>query len=77
MAEFAEELDATGLLCPLPVLKARKAIKRLDAGQVLFVRATDPGSVKDFAAFCEAQGHALLSSTEVGEEFHYRIRKDG
>ena len=75
MAEFAEELDATGLLCPLPVLKARKAMKRLEAGDCLFVRATDPGSVKDFAAFCEAQGHRLVSSESVDEEFHYLIEK--
>ena len=77
MPDFEEELDATGLLCPLPVLKARKVMKRLEDGNRLFVRATDPGSVKDFAAFCEAQGHELLSSTTEGEEFHYMIRKGG
>jgi len=70
-----QELDATGLLCPLPVLKARKAMKGLAAGQTLEVLATDPGSVADFKAFCDSQGHRLLESAEEGGTFRYLIKK--
>lgn len=68
-------LDARGLSCPLPVLRARKALQNLQAGEVLRVLATDPGTVKDFRAFAEATGHELLESRQAGDEFHYRIRK--
>ena len=68
-------LDATGLLCPLPVLKARKALKPLPAGAVLTVRATDPGAVKDFEAFCRTTGNALVSSSEENGVFVFAIRK--
>jgi tRNA 2-thiouridine synthesizing protein A len=54
------ELDATGLKCPLPVLKARKALKPLEAGARLRVRATDPGAPADLRAFCDQQNHILL-----------------
>jgi tRNA 2-thiouridine synthesizing protein A len=70
-----ELLDARGLKCPLPVLRARKAMQRLAPGAVLQVLATDPGTVKDFEAFCEATGHELLESREQGNEFLFRIRK--
>lgn len=69
------ELDATGLLCPLPVLKARKAIRQAETGDILLVTATDPGSVRDFQAFCEAQGHRLVESSEADGVFTYRIEK--
>jgi tRNA 2-thiouridine synthesizing protein A len=68
-------LDATGLMCPLPVLRARKALKPLPAGAVLEVLATDPGSLKDFPAFCAATGHRLLSSEEGGGLFRFRIER--
>jgi len=68
-------LDATGLLCPLPVLKARKALKPLPAGAVLTVRATDPGAVKDFEAFCRTTGNELVSSSEENGVFVFAIRK--
>ena len=55
-------LDATGLKCPLPVLRARKALRSLPAGARLRVLATDPGALQDFKAFCEAAGHDLLES---------------
>jgi tRNA 2-thiouridine synthesizing protein A len=58
-------LDATGLLCPLPVLKARRALKAVPAGGVLEVLATDPGATKDFAHFCQTTGCTLL---EAGEQ---------
>ena len=69
------ELDATGLLCPLPVLKARKAMKGLAAGQTLAVLATDPGSVADFKSFCDRQGHRLVESDEEDGTFRYLIEK--
>ncbi|MGH7039460.1 MAG: sulfurtransferase TusA family protein [Stellaceae bacterium] len=57
-------LDATGLLCPLPVLKARRALRSIPDGGVLEVLATDPGAVKDFEHFCHVTGCALLDSSE-------------
>jgi tRNA 2-thiouridine synthesizing protein A len=60
-------LDATGLICPLPVLKARKALKAMPPGALLAVRATDPAAPKDFRAFCEATGHALVG-IDVAED---------
>lgn len=68
------ELDVRGLNCPLPILKAKKALGELASGQVLKVLATDPGSVKDFQAFCKQTGNELLSHAE-GAEFTYFIRK--
>ena len=70
-------LDATGLKCPLPVLKARKAMKALAPGGLLTVLATDPDSPKDFAAFCAATGHSLEERRESEGVFTYRIRKAG
>jgi tRNA 2-thiouridine synthesizing protein A len=68
-------LDATGLICPLPVLKARKALKPLAPGAVLEIRATDQGAVKDFAAFCRTTGNELVSSREENGVFVFAIRK--
>ena len=71
-------LDATGLLCPLPVLKARRALKPLAAGSVLEVLATDPGAVKDFAHFCQTTGSQLLEMREEpGGVLRFRMRKAG
>lgn len=75
MAEFDAELDARGLNCPLPILRAKKAISGLEAGQVLRIDATDSGSVKDFAAFCQQTGHELVRSREEGGDFIFLIRK--
>jgi len=75
MPEFDSELDARGLNCPLPILRAKKAITGLDSGQVLKVVATDPGSVKDFEAFCRQTGDELLESGEAEGEFVFHIRK--
>jgi tRNA 2-thiouridine synthesizing protein A len=69
------ELDATGLKCPLPVLKARKAMKRLETGALLRVVATDPGSPADMRAFCESQGHAMESFEERDAVYTFDIRK--
>jgi len=68
-------LDATGLQCPLPVLKARKALKALEAGSILKVLATDPSAVDDFAAYCESSGHTLVDWNEKGGVYKFRLRK--
>lgn len=70
-----KEIDVKGLNCPLPILRAKKALSEMESGQVLKVVATDPGSVKDFAAFCKQTGNQLLSSTETASEFTYIISK--
>ena len=74
MSDFDAELDATNMACPLPILKAKKAVSALSAGQVLKITATDPGSVKDFAAFCTQTGNELLSSSEEGGLYTYLIK---
>ena len=68
-------LDAKGLRCPLPVLKARKALKDLPVGAVLRVLATDPGATKDFEAFCKTTGHRLLARKTAGEVLSFDIEK--
>jgi tRNA 2-thiouridine synthesizing protein A len=68
-------LDAKGLKCPLPVLRARKAMKEIPRGEVLQVLATDPGAVTDFAHFCETTGHELVESTREGDVYRFLIRK--
>ena len=73
--EFNDELDAKGLNCPLPILRAKKAVGKLESGQVLKIVATDPGSVKDFEAFCNQTGNELLESSENGGEFTFYIKK--
>ena len=70
-------LDATGLKCPLPVLRARKAMKGVAAGGVLEVTATDPGAVADFKSFCETTGDELVEWREDAGVFLFRIRKAG
>ncbi len=76
MAEFDQELDASGLNCPLPILRTKKALTALQSGQVLRVIATDPGSVKDFDAFAKQTGNELLESSEDGGTYYFRIRKN-
>ena len=68
-------VDAQGLLCPLPVLRARKSMKALTTGETLEVLATDPGSVTDFAAYCKTTGDELVESSEVDGVFRFLIRK--
>jgi tRNA 2-thiouridine synthesizing protein A len=75
MAEFDQELDATGLNCPLPILRAKKALANLESGQVLRIVATDPGSVKDFDAFAKQTGNELLNSGEDSGKFVFLIKK--
>ena len=68
-------LDTKGLNCPLPVLKAKKRIKGLQAGDTLEVLSTDPGSVRDFEAFCKATGNSLLESGEEAGVFRFVVEK--
>ena len=75
MAEFHQELDACGLNCPLPILRAKKALTKMASGEILRIVATDPGSVKDFEAFSRQTGNALLDSHEDGEKFYFRLKK--
>ncbi len=77
MSDFNEELDARGLNCPLPILRAKKAINGLEVAQTLKIIATDPGSVKDFEAFCKQTGNELISTAEDGGEFTFLIKKGG
>ena len=71
-------LDATGLLCPLPVLKARRALKAVPAGGILEVLATDPGATKDFEHFCHTTGCDLIEASEQpGGVLRFRLRKPG
>jgi tRNA 2-thiouridine synthesizing protein A len=75
MADFDQELDASGLNCPLPILRAKKTLNGMSSGQVLHIIATDPGSVKDFDAFANQTGNTLMESKEEGGKFHFLIKK--
>ena len=70
-------LDARGLMCPMPVLKAKKALRDVKDGGILQVLATDPGSVADMRAFCEMTGNRLISSEQDEDVFIYHIEKSG
>ena len=72
---FDKELDAKGLSCPLPILKTKKALNDMAAGQVLKILATDPGSVKDMQAFAKQTGNTLVSSAEESNAFVFFMRK--
>ena len=67
-------LDAKGLNCPLPILKAKKALKEVPSGGTLAIEATDPGSVADFAAFCRTTGNELLESSSDGGVYKFLIK---
>jgi tRNA 2-thiouridine synthesizing protein A len=78
MKTWTAELDASGLLCPLPVLKARKRLGALAPGEVLRVVADDPAALIDIPHFCAEQGHGLVGQTDLGHPRHeYLIRKGG
>lgn len=72
---FDKELDARGLNCPLPILRAKKALTDMQSGQVLKIVATDPGSVKDFQAFCKQTGNELLQHAEAQKEFTFFMKR--
>lgn len=75
MTEISQTLDARGLLCPLPVLKARKRLHSLPAGAVLEMLADDPAAIVDVPHFCAEAGHALIDQSETAEGQRYLIRK--
>ncbi|WP_374433287.1 sulfurtransferase TusA family protein [Inhella sp.] len=69
------ELDVRGLNCPMPILKAKKALAELESGQVLRILATDPGSTRDFQAFARQTGHELLEQRQQQDEFVHVLKK--
>lgn len=69
------QLDTSGLSCPLPILKAKKALNSLAAGEILQVISTDPSSVKDFEAFAKQTGYSLLDSYQEAEKYYFLLRK--
>ena len=72
---FDKELDARGLNCPLPILRSKKALTAMASGQVLRVLSTDPGSVKDFAAFAKQTGNEMLDSAENDKVFEFYLKR--
>ena len=75
MGNIDSELDARGLNCPLPILRAKKALNELTSGQTLKILATDPGSVKDFQAFAKQTGNELLESNEANGQYTFVLKK--
>lgn len=75
MTAIDAELDTSGLNCPLPILKAKKALASLRGGQTLRIIATDPESVRDFKTFSQQSGHELLETREEGGRFLFLLRK--
>jgi tRNA 2-thiouridine synthesizing protein A len=73
--EFQKDLDARGLKCPLPILKAKKALSDMSSGDILRVLATDPGSVRDFEAFARQTGNDLLEHSQAELEFTFFMRR--
>ncbi len=73
--EFDKELDAKNLKCPLPILRCKKGLSEINATQILKIVATDPGSVKDFQAFCKQTGHELLQQDNADGVFTFYIKK--
>lgn len=72
---FDKELDARGLNCPLPILRTKKALGEMAAGQMLKITASDPGAVKDMAAFAKQTGNELVSSAEAGGVYVFFMKK--
>ena len=70
-----KELDTRGLNCPMPIMKAKKAMTEINAGQVLKIISTDPGSVKDFDAFVKQTGYEMINSSQAGNDFIFVIKK--
>jgi tRNA 2-thiouridine synthesizing protein A len=73
--EINRDLDVKGLNCPLPILRTKKALAEMETGQVLRVQATDPGSVKDFAAFAKQTGNELLEQKEENRVFEFYLKR--
>ena len=75
MTEYTEKFDASGLTCPLPILRSKKMLSKLSSGEVLYVVSTDSGSVRDFDAYCKQTGNVLLGSSETDGKYHYYVQK--
>ncbi|TNE55287.1 MAG: sulfurtransferase TusA family protein [Bacteroidetes bacterium] len=76
MSDVAKVLDCSGMLCPMPVVKTRKAMKEIEVGEVLEMISTDPGSMPDMQAWAKQTGHELLSATDEGNNvFRFLIKK--
>ena len=75
MPEFDQELDTCGLNCPMPILKAKKALASMGQGQVLHVIATDPGALKDFEAFARQTGNELLETRSEDDKLYFLLKK--
>ena len=73
--DFDKDLDARGLNCPLPILRAKKALNEMQSGQVLRIVSTDAGSVKDFQSFCKQTGNDLLSQTADNNEYTFLLKR--
>ena len=73
--DFQKELDTRGLNCPLPILKAKKALADMHSGEVLKVLATDPGSLRDFQAFARQTGNELVEQSNANDEFVHFLRR--
>ena len=73
--DITKEVDARGLNCPLPILKAKKALSELTSGQLLRVLSTDPGSVRDFQAFARQTGNELVEQQTTDEQFVHVLRR--
>jgi len=70
-----KEIDTRGLNCPLPILKAKKALADMESGELLKVLATDPGSTRDFQAFARQTGNELVAQSQAGEEFVHVLKR--
>lgn len=75
MPDYTEKFDATGLSCPIPILRSKRVLRRLKDGDVLYVISTDPDSVRDFEAFCRRSSNELVASSEADGKYHYFVRK--
>ncbi len=73
--EYDREVDARGLACPLPILRAKKALSEMQSGQILKIVCTDRGSVRDFQAFAQQTGNELVRQTTAGAEFLHFLRR--
>ena len=73
--QYDRELDVKGLNCPLPILRTKKTLAEMQSGQILRVLATDPGSVKDFAAWCRSTGNELIEQSSDGAVYRFVIRR--
>lgn len=75
MPEADQLLDARGLNCPLPILRAKQSLNNMQDGQILRILATDPGAIDDFQAFARQTGYLLLEAVEVDGEFRFLMQK--